>query len=130
MPQTSQHTRIHQLFDARAAQAPDHPFLFLTDGVITLGQLASQVDALETELRETGVRLGDRVYLSIAGRVVGPLVSVDCQQAKHRQTATRPLVADVPAELWRKLHLPNAPQPCEVWAEAVPRRPQGRGEEP
>ena len=64
MPQTSQHTRIHQLFDARAAQAPDHPFLCLTDGVITLGQLASQVDALETELRETGVRLGDRVLVA------------------------------------------------------------------
>ena len=64
MPQTSQHTRIHQLFDARAAQAPDHPFLFLTDGVITLGQLASQVDALEAELRETGVRVGDRVLVA------------------------------------------------------------------
>ena len=64
MLQTSSYTRIHQLFDARAEQAPDHPFLFLTDGVITLGQLASQVDALETELRETGVRLGDRVLVA------------------------------------------------------------------
>ena len=27
--------RIHHLFDQRAAQAPDHPFLLLQDGVIT-----------------------------------------------------------------------------------------------
>ncbi|MBD8050119.1 class I adenylate-forming enzyme family protein [Limnohabitans radicicola] len=58
------HTRIHQLFDERAAQAPDHPFLFLRDGVMTLGQLAVQVDALEAELREAGVRLGDRVLVA------------------------------------------------------------------
>ena len=58
------HTRIHQLFDERATQAPDHPFLFLRDGVMTLGQLAVQVDALEAELREAGVRLGDRVLVA------------------------------------------------------------------
>lgn len=58
------HTRIHQLFDARVAQAPKHPFLFLHDGVITLGQLAAQVDLLETELRGAGVRLGDRVLVA------------------------------------------------------------------
>ena len=61
---TSPHTRIHQLFDERAAQAPDHPFLFLRDGVMTLGQLAVQVNALEAELREAGVRLGDRVLVA------------------------------------------------------------------
>ena len=58
------HTRIHQLFDERAAQAPDHPFLFLKDGVMTLGQLAAQVNALEAELRSAGVRLGDRVLVA------------------------------------------------------------------
>ena len=61
---TPQHTRIHQLFDDRVAQAPHHPFLFLTHGVMTLGQLAQQVDALEAELREAGVRLGDRVLVA------------------------------------------------------------------
>jgi acyl-CoA synthetase (AMP-forming)/AMP-acid ligase II len=61
---TSLHTRIHQLFDERAAQAADHPFLFMPDRVMTLGQLAVQVDALEAELREAGVRLGDRVLVA------------------------------------------------------------------
>lgn len=61
---TSPHTRIHQLFDERAAQAPDHPFLFMPDRVMTLGQLAVQVNALEAELRDAGVRLGDRVLVA------------------------------------------------------------------
>jgi acyl-CoA synthetase (AMP-forming)/AMP-acid ligase II len=61
---TSRHTRIHQLFDERAAQAPDHPFLFMPDRVMTLGQLAVQVNALEVELRDAGVRLGDRVLVA------------------------------------------------------------------
>ncbi len=61
---TSPHTRIHHLFDERVAQAPDHPFLFMPDRVMTLGQLAQQVDALEDELREAGVRVGDRVLVA------------------------------------------------------------------
>ena len=60
----SPHTRIHQLFDERVAQAPEHPFLYLTQGVMTLGQLAQQVDLLEAELREAGVRVGDRVLVA------------------------------------------------------------------
>lgn len=58
------HTRIHQLFDERVAQAPEHPFLYLTEGVVTLGALARQVDQLEAELREDGVRPGDRVLVA------------------------------------------------------------------
>ena len=58
------HTRIHHLFDERVAQSPDQPFLFLEDGVMTLGQLAEQVNLLETELREAGVRVGDRVLVA------------------------------------------------------------------
>ena len=61
---TSPHTRIHQLFDERVAQASDHPFLFMPDRVMTLGQLAVQVNALEAELRDAGVRLGDRVLVA------------------------------------------------------------------
>lgn len=64
MPAPSTHTRIHHLFDERVSQAPDHPFLFLHDAVVTLGQLAAQVDALEAELRSAGVRLGDRVLVA------------------------------------------------------------------
>jgi long-chain acyl-CoA synthetase len=63
-PHTRPHTRIYQLFDERAAQAPDHPFLFMPDRVMTLGQLAVQVNALEAELRDAGVRLGDRVLVA------------------------------------------------------------------
>ena len=62
--QLTPHTRIHHLFDERVAQAPDHPFLFLTQGVMTLGQLAQQVDLLEAELRQAGVRVGDRVLVA------------------------------------------------------------------
>jgi long-chain acyl-CoA synthetase len=58
------HTRIHHLFDERVAQAPAHPFLFLTQGVMTLGQLAKQVDLLAAELRQAGVRVGDRVLVA------------------------------------------------------------------
>jgi acyl-CoA synthetase (AMP-forming)/AMP-acid ligase II len=61
---TSPHTRIHHLFDERAAQAPEHPFLFMPDRVMTLCQLAQQVDALEAELRAGGVRVGDRVLVA------------------------------------------------------------------
>jgi len=63
-PPTRTHTRIHHLFDNRVAQAPDHPFLYLTQGVMTLGQLAQQVDLLEAELRQAGVRVGDRVLVA------------------------------------------------------------------
>lgn len=63
-PPTRTHTRIHHLFDDRVAQASDHPFLYLTQGVMTLGQLAQQVDLLEAELREAGVRVGDRVLVA------------------------------------------------------------------
>lgn len=58
------HTRIHHLFDERVAQAPAHPFLYLKQGVMTLGQLAQQVDLLEAELRQAGVRVGDRVLVA------------------------------------------------------------------
>ena len=63
-PPTRTHTRIHHLFDERVAQAPAHPFLYLTQGVMTLGQLAQQVDLLEAELRQAGVRVGDRVLVA------------------------------------------------------------------
>jgi long-chain acyl-CoA synthetase len=56
--------KIHELFDQRVTEDPKHPFLFLTDGgVVTMGELASMVDALEAELRQSEVRLGDRVLV-------------------------------------------------------------------
>lgn len=54
---------IHQLFDARAAEAPQQPFLFTPDETVTLGQLAQRVDALQAELQAAGVGRGDRVLI-------------------------------------------------------------------
>ena len=56
-------TRIHHLFDHRVQEDTDHPFLYLKQGQITLGELALSVDALESELRQSDVRLGDRVLV-------------------------------------------------------------------
>lgn len=58
------HTRIHELFDARAAQAPGQPFLFNLDGTQSLGELALWVDRLQAELRDLGVRPGHRVLVA------------------------------------------------------------------
>jgi acyl-CoA synthetase (AMP-forming)/AMP-acid ligase II len=56
--------KIHELFDERVAEDLKHPFLFLADGgVVTMGELSSMVDALEMELRQSDVRLGDRVLV-------------------------------------------------------------------
>jgi acyl-CoA synthetase (AMP-forming)/AMP-acid ligase II len=62
--QLTPHTRIHHLFDERVQQAPDHPFLFMPDRVMAMKELAQQVDALEAELRDAGVRVGDRVLVA------------------------------------------------------------------
>ena len=56
-------TRIHHLFDQRVQEDPDHPFLYLKEGLITMGELSFMVDALESELRQSDVRLGDRVLV-------------------------------------------------------------------
>lgn len=54
-------TRIHELFDARAAAAPDQPFLMLPDATLTLGDLSALVEQLVGEMRADGVLPGDRV---------------------------------------------------------------------
>lgn len=64
MAHTHPHTRIHQCFDERVAQAPDQPFLFLPDGEMTLRELSACVDQLEAELRADAVRPGDRVLVA------------------------------------------------------------------
>ena len=56
-------TRIHHLFDQRVQEDPEHPFLYLKEGLITMGELSLRVDALESELRQSDVRLGDRVLV-------------------------------------------------------------------
>ena len=57
-------TRIHHLFDQRVQEGPSHPFLYLADRVITMGELAQMVDSLEAELRDSQVRMGDRVLVA------------------------------------------------------------------
>lgn len=61
---TMEHARIHHLFDRRVQNDPAHPFLHLRGGTLTLGDLARRVDALESELRDDGVRPGDRVLVA------------------------------------------------------------------
>jgi len=56
-------SRIHQLFDARCAQAPDRVFMYTPDGPWTLAGLAQRVDALQAELYGLGVGEGDRVLI-------------------------------------------------------------------
>jgi malonyl-CoA/methylmalonyl-CoA synthetase len=59
-------TRIHDLFDAWLQRSPDRVFLHLpgTDGAsstMSYAHVGVMVDALVTELRDDGVRPGDRV---------------------------------------------------------------------
>jgi long-chain acyl-CoA synthetase len=62
-PATDTCHHIHALFDRRCAAQPDHTFLFMPDGTLTLGQLQQRVDVLEAELRSLGVLPGDRVLI-------------------------------------------------------------------
>ncbi len=56
-------TRIHELFDARAASAPAQPFLYTPEATLTLAELGRLVTQLEGELRTDGVVPGDRVMI-------------------------------------------------------------------
>ena len=63
MSHASTPQRLHDAFDAWRAEAPDTSFLFLPGAVVTVGQLGEQVDAQAKELRDIGVRPGDRVLI-------------------------------------------------------------------
>lgn len=54
---------IHQLFDARVAQAPSQVFLSTPTADFTLAELSVLVDRLVLELQSDGVRAGDRVLI-------------------------------------------------------------------
>jgi malonyl-CoA/methylmalonyl-CoA synthetase len=61
-------TRIHELFEGWRARSPDRAFLHVrgADGepaTLTYGQVGALADTLEAELREDGVRPGDRVMV-------------------------------------------------------------------
>ncbi|AOW13884.1 o-succinylbenzoate--CoA ligase [Hydrogenophaga crassostreae] len=55
--------RIHELFDARAASAPEQVFLITPETTWTLAALGQLVATLEQELRSSGVVAGDRVLV-------------------------------------------------------------------
>ena len=55
--------RLHDLFDARAAEAPERPFLLLPDSTLTLADLDALVGQLVDEMRADGVLPGDRVLV-------------------------------------------------------------------
>jgi len=54
---------IHQLFDARVAEAPSQVFLSTPTADFTLADLSAWVDRLVVELQSDGVRAGDRVLI-------------------------------------------------------------------
>ena len=54
---------IHQLFDARLAQAPAQEFLYTHNATLTLADLGALVDTLVQELQADGVQPGDRVLI-------------------------------------------------------------------
>jgi malonyl-CoA/methylmalonyl-CoA synthetase len=56
-------TRIHELLEPWLASDPDREFLHLSDGNVTYAELDAMAGALEGELRELGVRAGDRVVI-------------------------------------------------------------------
>ena len=55
--------RIHELLDRWLAEAPERPFIHLSDRSLSYADLGMLADALEGELRADGVRPGDRVLV-------------------------------------------------------------------
>jgi len=55
--------RIHEAFDDWLARDPQRPFLHLPGRDVDFAALGALVDALERELRDDGIRPGDRVLI-------------------------------------------------------------------
>lgn len=55
--------RLHEAFDAWVAKDPARHFLHLSDRDVSCGEIGRLADALERELRDGGVRPGDRVMI-------------------------------------------------------------------
>lgn len=54
---------LHDAFDAWLARDAQRPFLYLPQSELSFQDLGAMVDALEQELREDGVRSGDRILV-------------------------------------------------------------------
>ena len=55
--------RIHSLFDQRLEDAPERPFLILPEASMSYAALGAWVTLLAREMRDDGVRPGDRVMI-------------------------------------------------------------------
>ncbi|KML22050.1 MULTISPECIES: class I adenylate-forming enzyme family protein [Burkholderia] len=55
--------RIHELLDRWLSEAPARPFIHLPDRSLSYADVGALADALERELRDDGVRSGDRVLV-------------------------------------------------------------------
>ncbi|WP_174912120.1 class I adenylate-forming enzyme family protein [Burkholderia diffusa] len=55
--------RIHELLDRWLSEAPGRPFIHLPDRSLSYADVGALTDALECELRDDGVRRGDRVLV-------------------------------------------------------------------
>ncbi|CAB3753521.1 O-succinylbenzoate--CoA ligase [Burkholderia sp. MSh2] len=55
--------RIHELLDRWLSEAPGRPFIHLPDRSLSYADVGALADALERELRDDGVRRGDRVLV-------------------------------------------------------------------
>ncbi|KWB11966.1 o-succinylbenzoate--CoA ligase [Burkholderia cepacia] len=55
--------RIHELLDRWLSEAPARPFIHLRDRSLSYADVGALADALERELRDDGVRSGDRVLV-------------------------------------------------------------------
>ncbi|MBN3801301.1 AMP-binding protein, partial [Burkholderia sp. Ac-20392] len=55
--------RIHELLDRWLTDAPERPFIHLGDRTLSYADVGALADALARELRDDGVRAGDRVLV-------------------------------------------------------------------
>lgn len=90
------------------------------------GLMAEVIDTrgLDLGFHKDGVALmscGDKgrtVWLEVNGKIVGPLLVVDCSQRDHfEMNVARGRVADISRELWDKLGLPEDLVEASVWLE-------------
>ncbi|WP_168711360.1 non-ribosomal peptide synthetase [Streptomyces sp. RKND-216] len=89
---------LHELFEERAAAAPDAPVLFFADRTVTFGDLDASANRLARLLLRRGVRRGDRVGVLLPR---GPEFVTALLAALKAGAAYVPLDPEHPAERTR-----------------------------